>query len=615
MLLRRIQIAFHRAFTCAAIVLGSAWLARTGDAQEPDTSAQRMPGMRMPADTALMAMSMAGPLGISMERTGSGTTWIPDAVILPSRHFMAGGWMVMLHGFLFGQYDYQEGPRGDKQWGSLNWAMLMADRELGGGQLTLRFMPSLDPWTVGRCGYPMLVQSGETCGGEPLVDRQHPHDFFMELSAVYEREISSNLALLLYAAPAGEPALGPVAFMHRPSAMDEPQAPLAHHWQDATHISFGVLTTGLYTRTLRVEASIFNGHEPDERRWNFDPIRLNSYSGRVTFNPTPNWSFTAGYGQLDNPERTDPPADMRRLIASAMHGRSLGADGQWATSLIYGRNEEDGHDASHSVLFESEAVLDRRNTIFGRAEYVQKSGHDLQVAGIDEDARFNVGAVSLGYIRELARGRGVTLGIGARGTLNVLPSTLETEYGSRTPLGGMVFLRLRPYHERAHAPMGQGHAPAPGHGHAEPMRMPRDSMAGMQHAGGDSAMAESEQLRVMQEIYARLMADPVIRERAAKDSVLQRLMERVPHGMRGDSMDVHAGHRVDSAGTEADGRRTMELVTLLLSDPEIEARVHADPRLHRLWSDPDVQRCLETMRRLKASGQPLPAACPARPRP
>ena len=445
------MFAFCYRIGCAVVgvVLGSAALAVA--AQQPDTAAHRMPDMVMPADTA--AMSMDGPLGISMERTGSGTTWIPDAVILPSRHFIAGPWMVMLHGFIFGQYDWQDGPRGEAQWGSLNWAMIMASRELGGGQLQLRFMPSLDPWTVGRCGYPMLLQSGETCHGEPIVDRQHPHDFFMELSAVYDRAVSSNVAVFLYAAPAGEPALGPVAFMHRPSAMDEPQAPLGHHWQDVTHISFGVLTTGLYTRTVRLEASAFNGHEPDDRRWNFDPIRLNSYSGRLTFNPTPNWSFTAGYGQLENPERSDPPEDMRRLVTSVMHGQSLGPDAQWATALVYGRNEEGDHDPSHSVLLETEAVLDRRNTILGRAEYVQKTGHDLQIAGIDEERSFDIGAISLGYIRELVRGRGVTLGVGARGSVSVIPQALESAYGSRTPLGGMVFVRLRPHHERPHGGM------------------------------------------------------------------------------------------------------------------------------------------------------------------
>jgi hypothetical protein len=420
-------------------------------------------GQRPDSAGGIPAMPMEGPLGVSMERTGSGTTWIPDAVILPSRHFMAGPWMVMLHGFLFGQYDWQERPRGDDQWGSLNWAMIMASRELGGGQLQFRFMPSLDPWTVGRCGYPMLLQTGETCRGQPIVDRQHPHDFFMELSVIYDRALDSNVAAFVYVAPAGEPALGPVAFMHRPSAMDEPQAPLGHHWQDATHISFGVLTAGIYTRTLRLEASAFNGHEPDEQRWNFDPLRLNSYSARLTFNPTRTWSFSAGYGQLDNPERGDPPEDVRRLVASAMHGTSLGPDAQWATALVYGRNEEGDHDPSHSLLVETEAILDPRNTLFGRAEYVQKTGHDLRIPGIDEEQTLDVGAISFGYIRELMRGRGMTLGLGVRGSVNVVPRALESAYGSRTPVGGMVFLRLRPYHEHSHGAMNM--APAEGHVH------------------------------------------------------------------------------------------------------------------------------------------------------
>ena len=407
------------------------------------------------SDTMSMkgGMSMAGPLGLSMERMGSGTTWIPDAVMLPSRHFMAGSWMVMVHGFVFGQYDNQGGPRGASQWGSLNWGMIMADREVGGGRLQFRFMPSLDPATVGKCGYPLLLQSGETCNGKPLVDRQHPHDLFMELGALYERPVASNLALLLYAAPAGEPALGPVAFMHRPSAMDEPQAPLGHHWQDATHISFGVLTTGIFTRTLRLEASAFNGHEPDESRWNFDPIALNSYSARLTLNPSAHWSFTAGYGKIDNPELANPPESLRRLVASAMYGRTLGAAGQLATTLIYGQNTHAGEDASHSALIESEAVLDRHNTIFGRAELVQKSAEELQVSTFPPERVFNVAALSFGYIRDLTRGRGITLGVGARGTVSRVPDALKTSYESRTPLGGMIFVRLRPYHSQPHAEM------------------------------------------------------------------------------------------------------------------------------------------------------------------
>lgn len=439
----------YRIKTFASVVLASALAFATANSQQ-DTTHHMMPGMKMPGspmahgDTMPTAMMMAGPLGISMERMGSGTTWTPDDVILPSRHFMAGAWSVMLHGFLFGQYIRQQGPRGDDQFGSLNWAMLMADRQVGGGRLQFRFMPSLDAATVGKCGYPLLLQSGEECNGAALHDRQHPHDLFMELAAAYDHEITKNTAFLIYAAPAGEPALGPVAFMHRPSAMDNALAPIGHHWQDATHISFGVVTTGIYTRTVRLEASAFNGIEPDENRWNFDPIQLNSYSTRLTVNPNRNWSFTAGYGAILEPEPANPKALLHRLVGSAVHGMKLGTDGQWATSLVIGANKKQAW--TRSVLLESEALLDHHNTVFGRAEVVQKTAGDLVLTSFPDDRVFNVGNATLGYIFDFARGRDVTLGLGASGTLSFVPGALNSDYGSRTPIGAMVFLRLRPYH-------------------------------------------------------------------------------------------------------------------------------------------------------------------------
>ncbi|HUC41587.1 MAG TPA: hypothetical protein VMR92_12170, partial [Gemmatimonadales bacterium] len=245
-----------------------------------------------------MPMNMTDPLGISMERMGSGTSWIPDAVPRPARHVMAGSWLVMLHGFAFVQYDKQGGPRGDDQFGSLNWAMLMASRDLLGGRFQARTMLSLDPATVTNRGYPLLLQSGETYQGQPLVDRQHPHDFWMELAVMYERALSRNIGVSAYVAPSGEPALGPVAFMHRPSAMDNPIAPLGHHWQDATHISFGVLTAGVFGHHWKLEGSVFNGREPDEERWGFDRIRLDSYSGRFSVHLDSNWTASVGYGHL-----------------------------------------------------------------------------------------------------------------------------------------------------------------------------------------------------------------------------------------------------------------------------------------------------------------------------
>jgi hypothetical protein len=442
-------------------------------AQEPahDTAHQKIPEKKMPSkptDSAHMRMPgmqphsaedmMVGPAGVSMERMGSGTTWIPDAVTLPSRNRMLHEWMIMTHGFVFAQYDHQSGERGDDQFGSLNWVMLMATRDVAGGRFQGRTMLSLDPWTVSNRGYPLLLQTGETYNGEPLHDRQHPHDFWMELGALYQREINRGLAWSIYAAPSGEPALGPVAFMHRPSAMDNLAAPLNHHWQDATHIAFGVLTGGIFSRRWQLEGSVFNSREPDEKRWNFDPIKLDSYSGRLTVNPSAHWSLAAGYGYLRSPESLNPDESMHRMTASVLHGTRLGADGQWSSAFIWGANKHSGESSSNGFLAESGAILDKRNTLFGRTEIVRKSAEDLVVdnpvttrngtvlPGFPASQRFNVGSLQIGYIREVARMHWTTLGFGAAGTLNFVPAPLEPYYGSRNPTGLFVFLRLRPFH-------------------------------------------------------------------------------------------------------------------------------------------------------------------------
>ncbi|MEO7999670.1 MAG: hypothetical protein ABI852_19620 [Gemmatimonadaceae bacterium] len=428
-------------------------------------------GTTPPMDHSKMGMSqstiVADPLGVPMDRGGSGTTWIPDAVKLPTYSVMKGKWDLMLHGFVFAQYNTQEGKRGDNQFGSLNWGMFMASRDVKGGRFQARTMLSIDAATVGPRGYPLLLQSGELYNGESVHDRQHPHDFFMELGVTYERPIVRNIGIALYAAPSGEPALGPVAFMHRPSAMDLPTAPIGHHWQDATHVAFGVLSAGLFTNTMKLEGSVFNGREPDQHRWDFDRINLDSYSGRLSVNPNKNWALTAGYGFLKSPEALHPDESVKRIVASAMYGREVGGDGQWATTVVYGANQhsEDVHSAltlardvelalparTHSVLLESELVLDRRKTFFGRTEYVQKSADDLVLEfmnGGPYSDKVYVKTISLGYVRELKTMRGATLGIGGMGTLNVLPPHLDKWYGTRTPVGALFFLRVRPVLQR-----------------------------------------------------------------------------------------------------------------------------------------------------------------------
>jgi hypothetical protein len=420
-------------FGCALATLSP----RPASAQNPATD---------PA--AMGAMAMTGVLGIPVDRGGSGTTWIPDAVSEPMQHFTSGGWDLMLHGFVFAGYDAQGGPRGASQLSVINWGMLMASHDFAGGRLQLRSMLSLDRLGVGGSGYPELLQTGESFQGLPLHDRQHPHDLFMEVAALYDRAISKDVGLELYLAPSGEPALGPPASMHRTSSMDDPMVPIGHHWQDASHVSFGVVTAGVFTSRWKLEGSIFNGRDPDENRWDFDFNTLDSYSGRISFNPDSAWSLSASYGFIRSPEPLDAAHSMHRMVFTVQNGGRIGMDGQWATTLLWGANlHSDQPGLSNSVLAEGEAILDAKNTVFARAEFVQKPADDLALTaaplGFAAGRSFDVGALSVGFVRELRQGRGVTLGLGAAGTVNVVPASLEGVYGSRTPLGAMLFLRVR----------------------------------------------------------------------------------------------------------------------------------------------------------------------------
>src|SRR5205809_7562747 len=393
-------------------------------------------------------MSMGtGPLGIPESRTGSGTSWLPDASPMHAAHKMVGNWTLMLHGVGVLQYDWQGSARGSNQVGFVNWAMAMATRPLGSGQLQLRSMLSAEPWTIGRRGYPLLLQSGESYKGAPLHDRQHPHDLFMELAALYERPVARNLGLSLYLAPVGEPAVGPVAFPHRPSAADDPLAPISHHWQDGTHITFGVATAGVFTRSAKLEGSWFNGREPDEHRTGFDYSgrRLDSYSARLTVNPDPRWSVSAWYGYLKSPEVLHPDESLHRYGVAALTTQPVGRRGQWAGALIWGANDQIGSgQPSHSVVLESTLDLDGTNAVFGRVEYVRKSAQELVILSAPPAEEYDVGALALGYRRMVGTVAGLAVGLGARASVNLVPSSLEPTYGSRAVAGLAVYLQLRP---------------------------------------------------------------------------------------------------------------------------------------------------------------------------
>lgn len=393
-----------------------------------------------------MGSAQDGVLGIPMSRAGSGTSWLPDASPMHAAHSTAGAWTLMTHGVAFLQYDKQGGPRGSDQVGSINWGMLMAGRELGGGRFQLRGMMSIEPWTVGSGGYPLLLQTGETYRGLPLVDRQHPHELVMELAVQYERAITKDLALSIYAAPVGEPAVGPVAFPHRPSAANDPLAPLSHHWQDATHIVFGTVTAGLFTRTLKLEGSVFNGREPDENRTNFDyqGRSLDSYAGRATWNPTARWSLSGAFAYMKSPEGLRPDESVHRMTASALYSRPVADDGSLAIAAVYGANRHPGEHVEPSYLLEGNFDFRGRHSLFGRAEYVRKEGADLLLSAASGVDAVNVTEVAFGYAYDLNRTGPMRVGVGLRGAVNFVPSSLESTYGSRTPRGFAVYLRIRP---------------------------------------------------------------------------------------------------------------------------------------------------------------------------
>jgi hypothetical protein len=414
----------------------------------------------------------ARPFGIPMSRMGSGTSWLPDASPMRAYHFMPGRWTLMVHGDADLYYDHQGTTRGDDQVGSTNWAMIMAMRPIGTGMLHLHGMLSAEPFTVGARGYPLLLQTGESYRGVPLVDRQHPHDLFMELSARYEFPLSRTLGVSIFAAPVGEPAIGPVAYMHRPSAQNDPFAPLGHHWQDAAHVTFGVVTAGVFTRTVQLEGTWFQGREPDDDRYDFDFGGLDSYGGRLTVNPTSQLSLAASYGYLKDHEALHPGTNQHRLGASVLYSKPLGLHGEWATALVYGETQHteahgEGHDAdptipsppfTHSLLLETNLQIDGRNAVFGRVEWVRKSGAELQVPG-DPEALYGVSSMVLGFVREIGQYGGAGLGVGVRGSLSVVPDGLATVYGTNTPAGIAVNARLRPGESQPAHAGEEGHRP------------------------------------------------------------------------------------------------------------------------------------------------------------
>ena len=437
----------------------------------PHHSMADMPGMQMDGMDNMPGMSMAQPQdlrGAILAHTASGTTVEPSSTPMPMFMRERGRWMLMLHGNAFLADTQQQAAqpaapanrRGADKLFSSNWIMPMAMRPLGPGEFTVRVMFSLEPATITGRFYPELFQQGETAFGAPIVDGQHPHDFFMEVAALYDWKTSERSLLSLYLAPVGDPAIGPTAYPHRMSASEDPIAALGHHQQDSTHIAFNVLTAGFTWRWLRFEESGFHGAEPTEARWNFEPSpnghAIDSYSSRLTVAPSANWSAQYSWAHITSPEALYPGEDQARQTASIMYNRPLGHDlgaglrsANLSTTLVWGRTRSlTDNSKENSYLAEALWQFASTNYIWSRLENAGRSNELLLTPGSALPPNFtespigHVAAYTAGYDHDLHLAPHLLVAPGAQFTSYTTPSPLVVAYGSH-PYGVVAFLRFR----------------------------------------------------------------------------------------------------------------------------------------------------------------------------
>ena len=401
------------------------------------------------AGHSTMSHEHAATLIDAIERHGtSGTDVEPDSTPHPMWMAERAGWQLMFHGVAFVNDIQQTGPRGGDKFFSTNWFMPMAQRDVGPGKLTVRAMLSLEPATITDRRYPELFQTGETAFGRPIVDGQHPHNLFMEIGAVYDWKLGEKSLLSVYAAPVGDPAIGPVAYPHRTSASEDPLAVLGHHLQDSTHISYDVVTLGYTYSMVRVEASGFHGREPGENRWNIAQGAIDSWSARLTFSPTQNWSGQFSLGTLHSPEALFPAEDQRRMTASISYNRPI-ARGNWASTLVWGRTRSiGGGDVLNSYLLESTLQFLSRNAAWARIENVDRTnllllGEYPLPPAFQEQFLARVQAYTVGYDREFSFVPHFSTAAGGQATFYAAPAFLAETYGSHS-MGYLVFVRFRP---------------------------------------------------------------------------------------------------------------------------------------------------------------------------
>ncbi len=397
-----------------------------------------MPGM----DHSQMDHSGHDMAGMTMgdpnePANGSGTSRLPgNEGGHHGLHIPVGDWTLMAHGYISSQYTSVSGPRGDDKFYVLSHAMLSATHDTGWGRVQLRATGSIEPF-MRQNGYPSLFTTGEVAYGQPLIDRQHPHDLFIELSGRVDVNIAANSTVFLYGGPVAEPALGPSAFLHRKSAKYNPDPPITHHWFDSTHITFGVVTAGIATPHFQIETSAFRGREPDQRRFNIETPRLDSWSVRASWNPLPDWSLQASTGFLKAPEESHPGENEQRTTASIHFANQHGLSAMAGFAL---KDRRPGR-ALSAWLAEVNWDLSDRHTLFGRFENVNND--ELFPEGDPfHEHPFRASKFQAGYAWNTPLGKSpFSLALGGAVAAYAKPAALDAFYG-KNPISVTVFAKF-----------------------------------------------------------------------------------------------------------------------------------------------------------------------------
>lgn len=439
-----------------SVIFPFLFLASIGAAAQQSGGIQDMPGNDQ-NQMAGMQMNQNGPMERYADNliqeilahSSSGTSAEPNSTPVAMLMRRRGAWMLMFHANVFVLDEQQSSPRGADRFFSTNWFMPMAQRKLGRGVFTARVMLSAEPATITDRRYPLLFQQGETAFGVPIADGQHPHNFFMEVAALYDLRLGARSLLSFYAAPVGDPAIGPTPYAHRASAFEDPLATLGHHQEDSTHISDDVVTVGLTYRSVRLEASGFHGREPDENRWTISQGSIDSWSSRFTFQPGKNWSGQYSYARITSPEALFPAENQERMTVSVMYNHALHF-GNWANTVLWGRTRSlRDNSIFNSYLLESTVRFHKSNYAWTRIESVERSnelilGENPLPPGFEEQPIGRVQAYTVGYDHDVDLLPHLASAVGAQLTIYGVPEALRTIYGSH-PVGGAVFIRLRPY--------------------------------------------------------------------------------------------------------------------------------------------------------------------------